>query len=57
MHVAGDEYTTSDGGLNPCYSGICSVLYLGLNDKDSKGLNPCYSGICSVSCFVYVVEI
>ena len=38
-------------GLNPCYSGICSVSFLKAfpNWKRLKGLNPCYSGICSVS--------
>ena len=37
-------------GLNPCYSGICSVrVDLLVNMMRSfQGLNPCYSGICSV---------
>ena len=38
-------------GLNPCYSGICSVRQVGemLVLERTNSLNPCYSGICSVS--------
>ena len=36
-------------GLNPCYSGICSVNIPKVQiNKQMRCLNPCYSGICSV---------
>ena len=51
MRYEADEDRRLAGGLNPCYSGICSVrgdrYYKNLDF--SKRLNPCYSGICSVS--------
>ena len=50
MRYEADEDRRLAGGLNPCYSGICSVrgdrYYKNLDF--SKRLNPCYSGICSV---------
>ena len=39
----------NDAGLNPCYSGICSVSVNNILDQlIESSLNPCYSGICSV---------
>ena len=49
---AGELVEGETNGLNPCYSGICSVSLserLTL-EKTIIGLNPCYSGICSVRC-------
>ena len=49
----GEDFITvkeNGAGLNPCYSGICSVSISGvaLTVFGTRCLNPCYSGICSV---------
>ena len=38
-------------GLNPCFTGICSLSYISINkfNKKELSLNPCFTGICSLS--------
>ena len=45
-------------GLNPCYSGICSVSAERAAEQilSERSLNPCYSGICSVSSNLFVLS-
>ena len=45
----GDEFTFP--GLNPCFTGICSLSEIALSEKDIElCLNPCFTGICSLRC-------
>ena len=41
-------------GLNPCFTGICSLRSVRLfrNNSMYSSLNPCFTGICSLRFYI-----